>query len=24
MALRRCERAGPVPICTIVWCPPGR
>jgi tartrate dehydratase alpha subunit/fumarate hydratase class I-like protein len=22
MALRRCERTSPVPICTIVWCRP--
>jgi hypothetical protein len=23
-ALRRCERNSPVPICTILWCRPGR
>ena len=23
-ALRRCERNSPVPICTLVWCRPGR
>jgi hypothetical protein len=23
MALRRCERSSPVPVCTIVWCRPG-
>jgi hypothetical protein len=23
MALRRCERASPIPVCTIVWCRPG-
>jgi hypothetical protein len=23
MALRGCERRGPIPICTIVWCRPG-
>jgi hypothetical protein len=23
IALRRCERHSPVPVCTIVWCRPG-
>lgn len=23
VALRRCERHSPVPICTILWCRPG-
>jgi len=23
-ALRRCERNSPVPICTLLWCRPGR
>jgi len=23
MALRRCERHSPVPVCTILWCRPG-
>lgn len=23
-ALRRCERNSPLPICTILWCRPGR
>jgi hypothetical protein len=23
-ALRRCERNSPVPVCTILWCRPGR
>ena len=23
-ALRSCERRSPVPVCTIVWCRPGR
>jgi hypothetical protein len=24
MALRGCERRSPIPICTIMWCRPGR
>ena len=24
VALRRCERNSPVPLCTLVWCRPGR
>ena len=23
-ALRRCERSSPLPVCTILWCRPGR
>jgi len=23
-ALRRCERGSPVPVCTLLWCHPGR
>ncbi len=23
-ALRRCERHSPLPVCTILWCRPGR
>jgi hypothetical protein len=23
-ALRSCERRSPVPVCTILWCRPGR
>jgi hypothetical protein len=23
IALRRCERRSPVPVCTILWCVPG-
>ena len=23
-ALRRCERGSPLPVCTILWCRPGR
>ena len=23
-ALRRCERSSPLPVCTLVWCRPGR
>jgi hypothetical protein len=23
VALRRCERHSPVPVCTILWCRPG-
>lgn len=23
-ALRRCERRSPLPVCTILWCRPGR
>jgi hypothetical protein len=23
-ALRRCERHSPVPVCTLLWCRPGR
>jgi len=23
-ALRRCERSSPLPVCTILWCGPGR
>ena len=23
-ALRRCERGSPVPVCTLLWCRPGR
>jgi hypothetical protein len=23
-ALRRCERNSPVPVCTLLWCRPGR
>src|SRR5262249_12226292 len=24
LALRRCERNSPVPVCTLLWCRPGR
>jgi hypothetical protein len=24
VALRRCERNSPVPVCTLLWCRPGR
>ena len=24
LALRRCEHHSPVPVCTILWCRPGR
>jgi hypothetical protein len=23
-ALRRCERNSPLPVCTVLWCRPGR
>jgi hypothetical protein len=24
IALRKCERRSPVPVCTLLWCRPGR